>query len=160
VTAPHSRSPATIRTGTRADVTAVLDLWVEAGAHRTSTDDASALETLLARDGDALLLAESDGETVGTLIASFDGWRGTMYRLAVVPDARRRGIARALVAEGERRLRHRGCRRATALIVGTDDHAIEFWTGVGYIPHPMERYVHMLDPHGRVAGPSGPPEQG
>ena len=40
----------------------------------------------------------------GTVIASWDGWRGAMYRLAVLPSLRRRGIAAALVDEGERRL--------------------------------------------------------
>lgn len=134
----------TFRTATTDDVEAVLQLWVAAGAHATSTDDAPALTTLMAANGGALILAELDGQMVGTVIAAFDGWRGNMYRLAVLPGARRRGIAAALVAEGERRMAGRGCRRVTALVVDGDDGAVSFWTHVDYVRYAMGRYVHTL----------------
>ena len=34
---------------------------------------------------------------VGTVIAGWDGWRAHLYRLAVAPDLRGRGIARQLL---------------------------------------------------------------
>ncbi len=52
-------------------------------------------------EGSVALVAESDGLIVGSLIATWDGWRGNMYRLAVSPEFRRRGIAAALVSAGE-----------------------------------------------------------
>jgi ribosomal protein S18 acetylase RimI-like enzyme len=55
-------------------------------------------------------------------------------------------LARALVAEGERRLRERGCRRITALVIEEEDHAVEFWTAAGYSFQPgMERFRKNLD---------------
>ncbi|HVC70894.1 MAG TPA: GNAT family N-acetyltransferase [Acidimicrobiales bacterium] len=150
-TSPDDSSPARLRRGNTADVPAVLALWVDAGTHRTSTDDTDAVKGLVARDHEALLIAEIDGRMVGTLIAGWDGWRGNLYRLAVVPDVRRRGIAAALVAEAERRFRSLGCRRVTALVVDADPHAVEFWTAVGYEPYPMKRYVRTL---GATAGAS------
>ena len=134
----------TLRTGTTADTAAVLDLWQAAGAHPTSTDDPAALAALVDRDPDALLIAESEGRVVGTLIATWDGWRGSMYRLAVRPDVRRRGIAALLVRRGEERLLSLGCRRVQALVVGADDRACAFWTGVDYVPDSLRRYVHSL----------------
>ncbi|MGO9498921.1 MAG: GNAT family N-acetyltransferase [Solirubrobacteraceae bacterium] len=54
-------------------------------------------------------MAESDeGELVGALIAGWDGWRGNMYRLAVGPDHRRRGVARRSLDAGEEHLRGSG----------------------------------------------------
>ena len=139
----HDRT-VNLRTGTTADVPAVLAVWIAAGAHPTSTDDTSCLVALVRRDPDALLVAEIDGRLVGTLIATWDGWRGDMYRLAVLPDVRRRGIAALLVRHGEDRLLDLGCRRVQALVVAADDRASAFWTGIGYIPDSLRRYVHSL----------------
>jgi len=93
---------------------------------------------------EALLVAEVDDEIVGVLIAAWDGWRGNMYRLAVRPDQRRRGIGQALVEEGERRLRARGARRITAL-VNDDVIARASWVAYGYRNDlNVERHVKMV----------------
>jgi ribosomal protein S18 acetylase RimI-like enzyme len=135
----------TLRTATVADVDEVLSVWAGAGAHHSTTDDAPSLGALVTRDPDALIVAETGGRIVGTLIAGWDGWRGNMYRLAVLPHVRRRGVATSLVAEGERRLRAAGCRRVSALVVAVDAHAVDFWTEVGYVHYPMQRYVRTLE---------------
>jgi ribosomal protein S18 acetylase RimI-like enzyme len=64
--------------------------------------------TLWAADPEALLVAEADGWAVGALVAGRDGWRGNLDRLAVRPEARRRGLEVALVRAGEERLRAKG----------------------------------------------------
>ena len=82
----------------------------------------------------ALLVAERDGETVGALIATWDGWRGNMYRLAVHDGHRRQGIGLALIQAGETYLRQRGARRVTALVAFDDREAGGFWAAAGYPP--------------------------
>ena len=121
-----------IRAGRAGDGAAVLDLWNAADAIPGATDDIAAIEALLAHDPEALLLAEIDGCIVGSLIAAWDGWRGNMYRLAVLTAFRRKGVATALARAGEARLRTVGCRRITALVAGEHDHATAFWTSAGY----------------------------
>lgn len=108
------------------DVPAVLALWREAAAP-TTTDDADAVGVLLARDPGALLVAESSGRIVGTVIAAWDGWRGSVYRIAVLPAFRRAGVGRRLLDEAEERLRRVGARRMHAIVVGTDPRAVAFW---------------------------------
>jgi ribosomal protein S18 acetylase RimI-like enzyme len=39
-----------------------------------------------------LFLAGVDAKIAGTLIATVNGWRGNMYRLAVLPEHRRQDI--------------------------------------------------------------------
>jgi len=135
----------TIRTGTSDDARGVLDLWREADAPRSMTDDDDALRTLVAHDPGALLLAEVAGEPVGTVIVGWDGWRGALYRLVVLPGWRRRGIARDLVAEAEGRLREAGARRVAAMVIGDHDPATAFWSAVGYASDPrLDRFVRML----------------
>lgn len=142
------REPAvwTIRTALEADIAAVLALWCHAGGPATATDDEGALRTLLARDPETLLVAEADDELVGSLIAGWDGWRGSFYRLVVDSDWRRQGIATALVRAGERRLRDRGAHRLTAIVRSDEDDAIALWSAVGYTRQTERaRFIRMLE---------------
>ncbi|HEX6471978.1 MAG TPA: GNAT family N-acetyltransferase [Streptosporangiaceae bacterium] len=133
-----------IRPARPADVGAVLALWAESDATPSSTDDPDSLARLIG-DFDGLLLAVRGEEVVGTLIATWDGWRGNMYRLVVDHRYRRQGVALALVAAGERRLAERGCRRVCALVTEAHPHAVGFWTAAGYGADPtMLRHVKML----------------
>ena len=110
---------------------ALLTLWQAAGTSPSLTDTIAdvqnAIESLA-----SVLVAEADQRIVGSLIATFDGWRGNMYRLAVHPDYRRRGIGRALVAEGESGLTQQGAKRITALVEAQYPWAVAFWSSVGY----------------------------
>jgi ribosomal protein S18 acetylase RimI-like enzyme len=135
-----------IRPARLSDFDRVLALWgVARSAHARTPDTAEVLSVLVERDPDALLVAEADGEIVGTLIAAFDGWRGGMYRLAVAPGWRRRGVGSALIGEGERRLRAAGARRIAALIGSEDEVAAAVWEAAGYDRDPyIARYVKNL----------------
>jgi ribosomal protein S18 acetylase RimI-like enzyme len=84
---------------------------------------------------------------IGSLIATFDGWRGEMYRLAVDPDYRRMGLASGLVGEGERLLAGQGCRRITALVLTDEDPATTFWRAVDYqLDRRIVRFVKTIQP--------------
>lgn len=121
-----------IRTGTRDDIEGLLALWRAADAVPSVSDDPESIEALIARDPESLIVAEDGGAIVGSLIAGWDGWRATFYRLAVHPSQRRRGLALLLVAEGERRMFARGARKIGALVVSEHDHAVGFWRAAGY----------------------------
>ena len=134
-----------IRPCTFAEVAAVLELWREAGAVRSATDEPPVLQELLARDADALLVAEVDGRLIGSLIATWDGWRGHLYRLAVAHEFRQRGIGKALVSEGEERLRSKGARRISVLVLEAEKGANAFWQAVGYsLDRRIVRYVQTI----------------
>jgi ribosomal protein S18 acetylase RimI-like enzyme len=134
-----------VRAARGGDVRDVLRLWRDAEVLPGSTDDEDALRTLVEHDAGALLVADDGGRLVAALIAAWDGWRGNMYRLAVHPEQRGRGLARALVEAGESRLRALGARRITALVVHGDDPAIATWRALGYDhDERMARYVKTL----------------
>ena len=114
------------------DVPAVLALWRAAELVPSTTDDVDSLRGLIARDAEALLVAEIDGEIVGSICGTWDGWRGNLYRLAVHPGRRREGIALNLVARAERRIAALGGRRISSIVVDEDDHAVAFWRAAGY----------------------------
>jgi ribosomal protein S18 acetylase RimI-like enzyme len=134
-----------IRIGTDGDIPDVLEFWRHAETAPSATDDPEGLSVLLAAVPYALLVAECNGLIIGAVIATFDGWRGNMYRLAVLPEHRRRGVARSLVHEGERRLRSVGAMRITALVAHELDGATQFWSSVGFGVDPRTtRFVKTL----------------
>ncbi len=136
----------TIRTASAADVDGVLAVWEV--ARSTAADQADGREDVLAlleRSPDGLLVAENEGRLVGTLVAVWDGWRGSMARLAVLPEHRRRGIAQKLVDAGHERLRAAGAKRVNVLIADTDAGAADLWVGLGYEYQPwIKRYKRDL----------------
>jgi ribosomal protein S18 acetylase RimI-like enzyme len=81
-----------IRPATAADVRHTLELWRQSGAEPTPTDDEGSLRKLIAHDPSSLLLADFGGRIVGSVIAAWDGWRGSIYRLVVAPELRRQGL--------------------------------------------------------------------
>ena len=121
-----------LRDASQEDAEAVLSLWHAAymNSGRSHFDD---IATLLAHGPSArLIVAEHGGRVVGSLIATFDGWRGNIYRLAVHPEEQRRGIARRLVDEAHAWLQQQGCRRITALVEGDHNYSTSFWESAGY----------------------------
>jgi ribosomal protein S18 acetylase RimI-like enzyme len=127
------------------DCPAVLDLWRQAQAIPSRTDTLEELQRLVDENTGLFLVAEEAG-LIGTIIGGWDGWRANMYRLAVLPEFRRRGVAGSLVAEVERRLRAKGARRVTALVVKSEEEALAFWQAAGYEhDRRMVRYVKTLD---------------
>jgi ribosomal protein S18 acetylase RimI-like enzyme len=127
------------------DVEVVLELWRQADATPSVTDHADYLGRAVAEHKANVLVAEADGKIIGSIIGSFDGWRGNIYRLAVHPAYRRRGIAGALVAEVEKRLRQQGAKRITALVEKDNPSGISFWQAAGYeLDSRIVRHVRSL----------------
>ncbi len=117
-----------IRPARADDLSAVLRLWQEAGVTPPSVTDSIEGLTRLIRESVALLLiAINDDRIVGSVIGGWDGWRGNIYRLAVTPDYRRRGIARRLVEAVSDALFAKGAERLSALVEHEHHRAIGFW---------------------------------
>jgi ribosomal protein S18 acetylase RimI-like enzyme len=120
------------RAGQPADVELVLQLWVESEAESTHTDNPESLSALLTHNPGALIVAEIGDRIVGSVIAAWDGWRGSVYRLAVSPSHRRQGLADQLLLRAEERLAELGAVRLQAIVVESDPPAVGFWRNSGW----------------------------
>ncbi|MFF0225223.1 GNAT family N-acetyltransferase [Streptomyces sp. NPDC004629] len=121
-----------IRCAVPADIDGVLRFWREAAEGTSISDDHDGVGRLIARDPEALLLAERLGVLAGTVIAGFDGWRCSAYRLAVHPAHRRQGIATALLEAAEQRFAALGGRRVDAMVLEANERAHHAWGAAGY----------------------------
>ena len=122
----------TVREARPEDFGPIIDLWGQIDRHTGLPDRREYLETFHAFSPDLLLVAESGGRLVGTIIGGWDGWRANIARLSTHPGLRRKGVAMALVREIERRLRAKGARRIYALVDKRSPPAIPFWEAAGY----------------------------
>jgi ribosomal protein S18 acetylase RimI-like enzyme len=136
------------RAATAADISPVLELWAVAAENDARpADDADKVAALIARDPAALDLAVLDGRIVGSLISGWDGWRAHLYRLAVHPEARRRGIAHLLLARAETRLRGLGATRIDAMVLEGNELGQALWRAEGYVAQEeWRRWVLPLGP--------------
>ncbi|MBV9450315.1 MAG: GNAT family N-acetyltransferase [Streptosporangiaceae bacterium] len=131
----YDRVHFSLRTGSEADVPALLGLWQEAAENNSRPPDTGeAVTALLNRDPEALIIAEHDGTLVGSIIAGWDGWRYHLYRLAVRPGWRRQGVGSALLDAAENRLIAMGATRIDAMVLDTNDLGQNMWRARGYSP--------------------------
>jgi ribosomal protein S18 acetylase RimI-like enzyme len=122
-----------LRAASPGDVSDLVALWREAAENsRRPPDTAEAVTALLGRDPEAVILAEHESVLIGSVIAGWDGWRYHLYRLAVRPGWRRRGVGAALLGAAERRLRDLGATRIDAMVLDDNDLGQNLWRASGY----------------------------
>ena len=92
-----------------------------------------------------ILVAEINGEIIGSVLGGYDGRRGIMYHLAVALSHRRQGIAERLVELLEQRLRQKGCIRYYLLVTKDNDEAIQFYEHRGFELLNLYAYGKDLD---------------
>lgn len=132
-----SSRPVTFRFANMDDVPDVLALWkVAAENDARPNDDVTKTAALIDRDAEALEIAIIDDRIVGSLVSGWDGWRAHLYRLAVHPDARRRGIGRKLLIRAEARLKLLGANRIDAMVLEHNELGQSIWTAEGYAKQP------------------------
>jgi ribosomal protein S18 acetylase RimI-like enzyme len=112
----------------------MIAVWKAAGLpYRPSGRDSfKNLERQWSAASDLFIGAFMSGRLVGVAIASDDGRKGWVNRLAVIPAWRRRGVGRAIVEECERVLRSKGRGVVGALIEGENEASEGLFESSGY----------------------------
>jgi ribosomal protein S18 acetylase RimI-like enzyme len=105
-----------IRSFRLSDALLVMELWEKVLPQKTE-----ALELLteqLSRDSDLVLVAELDGELVGTIVGTVCDQVALVHRIAVLPSHRGQGIGKELLSSLELRCHSRGVKE---LYYSSDD---------------------------------------
>lgn len=122
------------------DYDRVMELWAEGGLP-LKPKGRDSRENILKqiREPNVLFLVAEEGEggrIIGTVLATHDGRKGWINRLAVDAALRKQGIGARLVREAERRLEALGMDILACLI--EDDNAVSMavFEKLGYKKHP------------------------
>jgi ribosomal protein S18 acetylase RimI-like enzyme len=135
-----------IRPYAAADFDAVVALWDAAGISVPYNDPALDIPRALASPNARLFVGTEDGAVVGTVLAGHEGHRGWLYKLAVAPDHRRRGLGRQLVAHAEAWLAAQDMPKINLMIRDTNAEVRDFYVRLGYAVAPRLVMQKGLDP--------------
>ena len=131
--ADYGYEPLHIRPCTTLDRAGVIALW-----ETVFPDDpphnapAKVFDAKLAvRDG-MLFVATEGGAVIGTAMAGYDGHRGWLYAVAVLPGHRRRGIGAALVRHAVTALSAAGCAKVNLQVRSTNLAVRGFYESLGF----------------------------
>jgi ribosomal protein S18 acetylase RimI-like enzyme len=133
----------TIRRAQAGDHDAVLRLWESLGMGKTGEEEWHAITTGSCA---GLLVAEENEALLGTAVIAFDGWRAYVYHVAVTPSHRGRGLAKALMLEGEQQLRRLGATRVYAFVNESNTAGLALCAAAGYEPEGDLAFVKELAP--------------
>lgn len=115
------------------DESQVVDLWGKTvGDAAPHNDPILSINMKLKKDPELFLVAVIDDTVVGTMMGGFDGHRGWIYSLAVVPSHRRRGIATQLIRRVEELLEEMGCQKVNLQIRESNSEVVSFYESAGY----------------------------
>ncbi|AJI95034.1 GNAT family acetyltransferase [Yersinia ruckeri] len=121
-----------IRVFRQDDFEEVITLWERCDLLRPWNDPEMDIERKLTHDPDLFLVAEVNGEVVGSVMGGYDGHRGAAYYLGVHPDYRGRGIANALISRLEKKLIARGCPKINIMVRDDNDAVLGMYEKLDY----------------------------
>jgi len=134
-----------IRPYEESDRDAVIELWHECGLIVPWNDPVKDIEAKLKVQREYFLVAELEGNVIGTAMAGYEGHRGWVNYLGVSRKFRRFGIARLLMEEIERCFRSIGCPKINLQIRFSNREAIGFYEAIGYKDDEVISYGKRLD---------------
>jgi ribosomal protein S18 acetylase RimI-like enzyme len=129
-----SRKDVSIRPLKEGELDAMRKLWKAAGLpyRPRGRDSLMNLQKQRAKAPGFFLGAFKNGQLIAVSLVTDDGRKGWINRLAVRPDARRKGVATLLVRESEAALRRRGMRLICANIEVGNDVSFALFEKLGY----------------------------
>lgn len=98
----------------------------------SKADDREEIERYLNRNSGLSQIAVVDGKIVGTVLAGHDGRRGFIHHMAVLPEYRRNGIAKAMAKKAIEKLEQEGIVKTHIFTYCDNSAGQSFWSSMGF----------------------------
>jgi ribosomal protein S18 acetylase RimI-like enzyme len=115
-----------------ADLDQVVSLWRACGLVVPWNVPADDIALKVAFQPDLFFVAVQDERIVGSVMAGYEGHRGQINYLAVLPEQRGSGLGRRLMELAETRLRELGAPKINLQVRATNRDVLEFYEALGY----------------------------
>jgi len=121
-----------IRKYEQRDRRALIELWRRVfPGDPPHNEPASVIDTKLAVD-DLIFLVEHENDIIGACMAGWDGHRGWLYAVAILPEFRRTGVGSKLVKSAIRELKALGCIKVNLQIRASNTEIVTFYQSLGF----------------------------
>ena len=120
------------------DFDGVAALWEAVGMWPHVGEDRAWYEGALQRNPGCGFVWRDSGRIVGAAIAGWDGFRGSIFHLAVLEEHRNRGLGSALLAAAEQKLKSLGVFQINLMVYEEDGFAESLYHRRGYERSPVK----------------------
>lgn len=124
----------TIRTMRIGDYPGIYRLWKDISGFgiRSIDDSREGIERFLRRNPDTSVVAEKNGEIIGTILCGHDGRRGCFYHVCVKAEYRKRGIGKAMAVTAMKALQAEQINKVCLIAFLDNTVGNQFWKSVGW----------------------------
>jgi ribosomal protein S18 acetylase RimI-like enzyme len=111
----------------------VVTLWRKVNMVRVTNDPEVDIERKLKHSPELFWVAEMDGIVVGTIMIGYEGHRGWINYLSVLPKLQGQKIGTRLMEKAEEILRAKGCPKINLMIRKSNQKVFEFYKKLGFV---------------------------
>lgn len=111
---------------------AVVDLWKKCNLVVPQNDPVEDIRRKLDFQPELFFVALLRGKLVGSIMAGYEGHRGWLNYLAVLPEYQKRGYGGKLVEKAVGELRKLGCLKVNLQVRRSNVSVIEFYKHLGF----------------------------
>ncbi len=111
---------------------ALVDLWEKCNLIVPQNDPIEDIQRKLEFQPDLFFVALLDGKLIGSVMAGYEGHRGWLNYLAVLPEYQKKGYGRKLVEKAIIELEKLGCLKLNVQIRESNISAVRFYERLGF----------------------------
>lgn len=121
-----------IRTYRNSDRKEVVDLWHRAGLYHPENDPNKDIHRKIENSPELFFVATEDERIIGTVMVGYEGHRGWINYLGVLPEYQRRGVGKALMDHAEEALQNLSCAKIQLQVRKSNLEIIHFYESIGF----------------------------
>jgi ribosomal protein S18 acetylase RimI-like enzyme len=111
---------------------AIVDLWRKCNLTVPQNDPVEDIRRKLVFQPELFFVALFGGKVIGSIMVGYEGHRGWLNYMAVLPEHQRHGYGRKLVEKAVDELKRLGCLKVNLQIRRSNVSVIEFYKHLGF----------------------------